>query len=202
MCGSLHERWVNRNAIGGTGAHTTEVEVIDFASSLQEYGIPYYLKIDIEGSDLFCLQALLKFDARPNYVSIETEHSEVSRLEEEFRILEELGYTRFKAAQQSGIEKLKPPYPAKEGIYVPHEFSDAASGLFGRELPGEWLTKSEMLKRMKKFIWQFRLCGVLTKRRNWLGRKVYGVARRLVRKPLPGWYDTHAMHSSVVESNS
>ena len=39
---------------------------------LGEYGIPYYLKVDIEGADLLCLEGLTWFTSRLTYISIES----------------------------------------------------------------------------------------------------------------------------------
>lgn len=195
VCGTLHPRWVDRNAISGKRADPIEVKALDFAQILQTYGVPYYMKVDIEGSDIYCLQPLLKLDVRPDYVSIETEHASPEKLEEELNLLEQLGYDRFKAIQQDGIDKMKPPFPAKEGTYVPFTFSSDSSGLFGRELPGEWRTRQEMLEHGRRFIVQFQFWQDF--QRNWLRQKIHGVLKRLARRPLAGWYDTHARHSSV-----
>jgi hypothetical protein len=94
------------------------------------------------------------------------------------------------AVQQQRLEKLKAPFPAKEGKYVPHTFPDASSGLFGRELPGRWMTQSEILAHYRRFISQYRFFGGRGLQRNWIGQRVHGVIKRLLRKPLPGWYDT------------
>ena len=49
------------------------VNEVDFSECLRRYGIPYYLKIDIEGMDLHCCRVLLNFGEKPNYISIESE---------------------------------------------------------------------------------------------------------------------------------
>jgi FkbM family methyltransferase len=199
VCGTLHQRWVDRNAIGGASVSAIEVDVIDFAQCVQRYGVPYYMKIDIEGSDIYCLRALRKFDLRPDFVSIETEHASVAGLEEEMNLLDQLRYDRFQLVQQDGIQRVKPPFPAKEGLYVPFTFPDGSSGLFGRELPGRWLTKAETLQKGRRFIFGFNFWGGRGLQRNWLGQRIHGVLKRLARRPLVGWYDTHARHSSVTE---
>jgi FkbM family methyltransferase len=54
------------------GASFTEVEVdaVPFGEILHSYGVPHYLKVDIEGSDLLCVQALREFSERPSSLSV------------------------------------------------------------------------------------------------------------------------------------
>jgi hypothetical protein len=47
------------------------VPCLTFGSILEQYGVPYYLKVDIEGSDLLCVQALRTQPDLPRYVSLE-----------------------------------------------------------------------------------------------------------------------------------
>ncbi len=55
-------------------------EDADFSLNLERYGVPHYLKIDIEGMDTECLKALLPFDVRPDYVSIESDKLSFDKL--------------------------------------------------------------------------------------------------------------------------
>ena len=70
-----------------------EVECVSFREILKQHGVPYYLKIDIEGSDELCLEALSKSDL-PKYVSVEA-HSLTPLCQ-----LKCLGYSRFKCINQ------------------------------------------------------------------------------------------------------
>ncbi len=47
------------------------VEAVRFEHLIRQYGVPYFLKIDIEGADVCCLKGCLKANARPDYVSVE-----------------------------------------------------------------------------------------------------------------------------------
>src|SRR6188474_1817321 len=38
---------------------------------IKTYGLPYYMKIDIEGADVLCLKQLLELKKTPDYLSIE-----------------------------------------------------------------------------------------------------------------------------------
>jgi FkbM family methyltransferase len=114
--GSTSETFVAlTNAIGTTNIPVT-VPCVTFQSILAKYGVPYYLKIDIEGSDLLCVEALKDFADRPQYVSIEIREESRKGLD----LLRELGYRKFKIVDQA-------------------PFDGIASGPFGEELPGKWL---------------------------------------------------------------
>jgi FkbM family methyltransferase len=70
--GTVSSDWARRNEMLGTQSEVIEVEVVDFKECLSRFGIPYYMKIDIEGSDIVCLKSLLDFEFKPDYISIES----------------------------------------------------------------------------------------------------------------------------------
>jgi FkbM family methyltransferase len=194
--------WARRNEFLGTSNEIIEVPVVDFSECLEQYGIPHYLKIDIEGMDTVCLKSLLHFEQKPDYVSIESEKVLFSNLVDELNLLTRLGYTRFKAIEQSGISHQIEPNPSKEKRYVGYHFQKGSSGLFGEDLPYEWKEYNEILDRYKIIFRRYELFGNYGKLKNYfVGRillKVIKVLSKLLHKPIPGWYDTHAKHSSVV----
>jgi FkbM family methyltransferase len=108
------------------------VHCIRFEEVLKTFGIPYYLKIDIEGHDSHVLKALLRLRATPRFVSVEGH--DLSYL----AYLRALGYDRFKTINQSRNWKTPCPHPPREGTYVEYQFDGHSSGLFGEETPGEW----------------------------------------------------------------
>lgn len=71
------------------------VRCCTFASLLAEFGVPRYLKLDIEGSEIDCLRDLSGPDL-PEYVSFEKSGFEKQGL----KLLKELGYTDFKIVSQ------------------------------------------------------------------------------------------------------
>jgi len=201
ICGTVHQKWVDRNNIGGIGAYEIEVDILDFSSCLKKYGIPYYLKVDIEGNDLACLSSLRDFSQRPDYLSIEAEQSSFEKLVEEISLFESLGYHAFKVVQQSQrFMKITPPFPPREGEYFPTSFSKDSSGLFGRELPGTWLNREQTLQKYRRIIFLYKVMGHYGLCKSWFGKRIHGVLKRLLRHPLPGWFDTHAIHSSVFKA--
>jgi len=183
----------------GTSHEIIEVPVVNFSDCLKEYGIPHYLKIDIEGMDKACLKSLLHFQQRPDYISIESEKVFFNKLIEEIDLLAQLGYTGFKAIQQSGISHQIEPNPSNEGHYVGYRFIEGSSGLFGSDLPSEWKDYNQILDKYKFIFLQYNLFGDSGKlNRYYPGKVLRKGLSILLRKTIPGWYDTHARHSSVV----
>jgi len=199
VLGTVSSGWACRNEMLGTANEVIEVGTVDFRACLVKYGIPYYLKIDIEGSDKACLKALFCFKQRPNYVSIESEKVVFDKLAQELALLEQLGYTKFKAVQQMGISSQPEPNPPREGAYAGYRFENGSSGLFGEDLPGKWKDKGNIIEEYKKIFRLYDLFGDYGRLNRFLaGRFILKVLNKILPKPVPGWYDTHAKHQSVV----
>ena len=197
--GTVADDWARRNEYLGTSNEVIEVPVVDFLACLKKYGVPHYLKIDIEGMDTVCLKALMPLEQKPAYVSIESEKVAFGDLVEELQLLTQLGYTRFKAVQQAGISNQIEPDPSREGRYVGYQFQEGSSGLFGADLPGEWKDYKQVLNEYRFIFLQYKLWGDYGKLARCLIGKVFRrVLSGLWRKPIPGWYDTHAKYASVV----
>lgn len=186
--GTAHKNWAERNQKMGKPSTSISVRAVSFTRLIEEYGIPYYLKIDIEGSDMLCVQALAQVPARPSFISIESSKTSWKELLLEFAMFERLGYQRFKVINQSRVTDQVEPNPPREGNFTDHTFPPHSSGLFGNELPGPWLTKRQALARYALIFVQYRLFGD-----NTIGKRI---ARRmpafLRRRLIPGWFDTHA----------
>jgi FkbM family methyltransferase len=119
---------------------TIEVDCTTLDRVLREHGIPYYLKIDIEETDLDAIKSLKSLPALPPYLSAEAHSREI------LETLFELGYRRFQIVDQREKNELRLwPWSWREGRYVWTRFSDRDSGTFGREVPGRWLTIDEVL---------------------------------------------------------
>jgi FkbM family methyltransferase len=197
--GTVADDWAHRNEILGTSNEVIDVPIVNFAQCLQEYGIPHYLKIDIEGMDTVCLRALLNFEQKPSYISIESEKVTFGNLIEELNLFTQLGYSRFKAIQQNGISNQAEPNPSKEGYYVGYRFQEGSSGLFGEDLPGEWKNYKQIINEYKIIFQLYKLFGDYGKlNRCFVGKVLREKLSELLRRPIPGWYDTHAKHSSIV----
>jgi FkbM family methyltransferase len=179
--------WSQRNArMGFPESGAVEVQGVTFDSLVQRFGVPYYLKIDIEGADMLCLEGLNSL-AVPRYVSIESDKLSWAALLHEFDVLEALGYNRFKVVPQHKVRHQAPPVPAREGRHVDYTFEHMSSGMFGEEAPGQWLTRRQALARYRLIFARYRMWGENT-------LLFRSVLYRPIRKVLgpAGWYDTHA----------
>lgn len=128
----------------GQETRPMEIQTVPFASILAKYGVPFYLKSDIEKHDVYCLNALNSRDL-PAYVSIEAH--ELSYLS----ILRGLGYNAFKCVDQTAhnLHRDFGPTWLRWGrrkalrvgellrIYRP-TFPRGSSGPFGNAVPGRW----------------------------------------------------------------
>ena len=203
--GTTVETWKKRNEHMSASSVSIDVPILDFGALLRTHGIPRYMKVDIEGCDILCLRALEQFEERPDYVSIESDKTSLSKIREELSLLKRLGYSHFQAVEQSEIPSTQfPPKPAREGNDVDHRFEHGLSGLFGAELPGKWKDSTEVLRQYAAIRFTYYLVGddgVITKwkfRGASLLRKVLCRTLGLVtRRPVPGWYDTHGRHLSA-----
>ena len=196
--GTVDPSWKERNERMGWRSEEITVPAVDFNDCLERYGIPYYLKIDIEGADILSLQQLGNFAVRPDYVSIESSKTSRAAITAELDILESLGYDAFKAVQQATVPGTLAPRPAREGLDIEYRLERDASGLFGRELPGRWLNRAAIANHYRWIFVGYRVFGNDTfMRTNRFARKIWQGLQRLAGRPVPGWYDTHARHSSV-----
>ena len=175
-------RYKGRSSAKGSPNWTeTVVPSIPFSWLTDQFGVPYYLKIDIEGADGLCLEDLMREEDRPNFISIERQPFLSDQLKE-LALLKALGYSRFKIVDQMVVMHQQPPRPAREGMYVDHQFEFDATGLFGEELPGPWLSYGEAIARNAVIVAQSKGFG--------LWRRTPGLNR--LRDSWGSWYDFHA----------
>ncbi|GAC1347476.1 MAG: hypothetical protein NVSMB18_32550 [Acetobacteraceae bacterium] len=149
---SFDQATASRN---GARHHRLRVPTRRFGSITDEFGIPYYCKIDIEGNDRLCLQDM-RPGARPAYVSVEMSHSEGDT---DLELLRGLGYGKFKIVSQvtrtqpflplTGVNFRLPPRPREVMIRLDRKLRGATtegdwyfpfgcSGPFGQHTPGPW----------------------------------------------------------------
>ena len=198
--GTVVPEWKADMERRGLTSDPVAVEGITLADLLNEYGHAFYAKLDIEGMDRRALESLVESPVRPSYVSIETTFArdpDFAVVEADLETLRRLGYDRFKIIDQTAVLQQVPPRRASAGRYIPFEFAEGASGLFGEETAGEWHSAEAALaefRRMMRTKWlQMRLY-----RRPLLYRYFCRIMTRLTGKSSNlGWYDIHARHSSV-----
>jgi FkbM family methyltransferase len=158
-CNQHLSEWSSFNKDLGYRMNTTAT-VIDVAtkrlsSLFDEYGVPYYLKIDIEGYDAICLETLVGYIAYPVYISCEASSPKCIDL------LLDMGYTHFKLINQfRNFKQLDLVWEKNKALtywqnkrnrlklrlqhYLPFKHSFGSSGPFGEETDGDWLTAGQV----------------------------------------------------------
>jgi FkbM family methyltransferase len=142
---SLSDDFVRRNEAVGATYRYVEVPAMRFQDVLEDVGVPYYLKIDIEGLDMLCVKALHEVDERPDYISLESSVTATGNpfadAFDELAHLWTLGYRSFKYVNQNVHRKIDP------------SFSPDGSGPFAERTRGPWrgiehaLVQAEALRR-------------------------------------------------------
>lgn len=82
--------------------HSIKIKALPFEKIVEQHGVPYYLKVDIEGHDYLCIRGIDKDDL-PKYMSVEV--NDVSLIFD----LAKKGFTRFKIIFQYNLAHLDLP---------------------------------------------------------------------------------------------
>ena len=164
---SIYEVFGNRAG----DATVVKVEAVTLGTLFKRFGVPYYLKIDVEGVDNAVISSLLTETERPSFASVELSSFD------SICSLRCSGYDRFQLANQNLNWMNAPPRIAREGKLVEWSFSANSSGCFGLEMPGKWV--------------DVETCADL----------YLGVWNRLRNHPqlFNGWFDIHATTSETLE---
>jgi FkbM family methyltransferase len=206
LWGSTHNFFIQRSKEFGHPIQVLSVETISLLDLVSVFGVPYYLKVDIEGNDLLCIQQLANIPEaeRPHYVSIESARTKYPwEHRREFKVFRELGYDAFQVVPQHRVAQQQIPRPPREGAPVPdnYQLQHDMTGLFGKDLPpGDWLSARDACRQYQKIFWQQWLNGdegILTG--LWKGDKRHKIQRLWegVLEWEAGWHDTHARRRSV-----
>lgn len=113
---------------------------------LRDFGVPYYLKIDIEGYDRYAVLSLANWEKDlPRFVSVEATVADFCEL------MVPLGYQGFKLINQWYIGQIPPHQPPLEGQFTDMKILPGRhSGQFGDETYGPWLSPEEFLEEYRK----------------------------------------------------
>jgi FkbM family methyltransferase len=143
-----------RASRNGMKCHPIEIECVTFDTVLKKYGVPYYLKLDAEGAEPYCLKRLQSLSL-PEYVSVEAEELEYLLL------LWQLGYRQFKIVDQMRHNSSFPEFTNDhifsraagracwyadrfKSRFSRAPFARGCSGPFGEETPSTWQTFDEV----------------------------------------------------------
>lgn len=135
---SLDINWATRN---NTNVMPCSVKGMTLRHIVELHGCPFFLKIDIEGGDIAVLNQLLEISLRPEFLSIEDCRFGFEYLE----LLQKIGYRRFKLSNQALV-------PQMEDLAIDHHFHLGDSGMFGDDLPGQWLAYQTFLDLYEKTV--------------------------------------------------
>ena len=97
--GSVLDHWASRNEHQGATAKATMVKRVDIKNAFTHFGVPFYIKIDIEGMDGHILDVVSTLPVKPKYLSIESEKIAFDKLVGEVTTLTRAGYSSFKWVQ-------------------------------------------------------------------------------------------------------
>ncbi len=184
----------------GLPCHSVKVQTVPMGDLFEQHGVPYYLKLDIEGHDHIAAGDIRPTDAPP-YVSLEINSVD------DFYLLRSKGYQRFKCIQQGYFTPvLSPVLSLRSAVQmqithvkssgsvnqlrafyrrlvpprsVQHrsdswDFAPGSSGPFGEDTSGEWLPFENVLHA-----WLSQQLG------HELGYRVHPPGTEV-------WYDLHA----------
>ena len=195
--GTLHKERASRNERLGSSSNCIKVETADPKSIYEKYGHPFFIKIDIEGSDMDMLESLfeVKRELRPKYLSIESTKTSWKGLLKELLILTNLGYIEFAAVNQEKHPKTISWISDNGEMKIFHLEKDS-SGPFGEDLNANWKSAKEIEREYKFIFIRYKLFGddgLLAPRKvgNRYIRYCYSKLLGILRLS-PGWYDTHA----------
>ena len=168
----------------GLPHHRIQIPCQSFDWVLNNYGTPYYCKVDIEGNDSLCVEALRPGGDLPKYISVEL--GEIDSAIDQF---EALGYTRYKCISQFYFLPFQlPPFEASRQVECKLRllsnrdifsraickingiqkslmrtrqigswtFPKESSGPFGEDTPGRWLTGEEIRKAISYYYQKFQ----------------------------------------------
>ena len=121
--------WAGRDA---SPCSDITVPCVTLANLFGEFGVPYYLKIDVEGVDGAVLEQLQGNALLPQYVSVEDCRFGFQYME----ILASCGYDAFKLLDQSTVCTMTDPVTGRL-------FPAGSSGPFGNDVPGQWLSYTD-----------------------------------------------------------
>jgi FkbM family methyltransferase len=124
------------------------------ASIIQKYGLPYYIKIDLENYDNYILSALFKNGIRPPYISVECHGVDTFA-----NLVANGNYDSLKLVDGASVSCLYAnALIAKRDSteLIRYSFPRHSAGPFGNDVLGDWLDASKFLKliAMEGFGWK------------------------------------------------
>lgn len=177
--------WAERNLTRFQAAsRPITVQATTMPQLLEAFGVPHYVKLDIEGFDMVGVEGLASSETRPVYVSVESDKDSFKGLKYEIATLHGLGYDRFKIVPQSKVA-------GQVSAGVDHRFAHGSSGCFGDEAPGRWMTAEEAIEAYRSIFFTYAIAGDDPVAPRWVRSLAWWLGVRA------DWYDTHAWRSAA-----
>ncbi|QYU67054.1 FkbM family methyltransferase [Leptolyngbya sp. 15MV] len=194
--GTMNEDLLREGLRAGVAVEEIAVPRIGMAACFERFGVPHYMKIDIEGNDHVAIEALRGVVDRPDYVSFEWP-STAERMAQTLRTLTELGYQSFAFVQQALLPDREAVVTAADGSRRPYRFEDGASGPFGGDLLQRWVTADAIQRLARIHMALNHAVGP----GGWIegipgGWRLQRAINRRSGYPYPGWFDVHGRRAS------
>ena len=128
---------INKTKFWNCEPEECEVSTISFSQLRQEFGLPYYVKCDIEGFDYLLIRQISTMSEKPRYLSFELSRFDYFKT---FSYLFVAGYCEFQLINQAAL--------VDESDFA---FTKYSSGRFAEYLDDNWLSFDECLTRYMKY---------------------------------------------------
>lgn len=134
----------------GSQPQLIKVATITLHELYEQHGIPHYMKVDIEGADVFVAKQVSEYDVKPAFISFETSRRDFAGL---FSYLYVSGYGGYQLINQMNNNGLEAEVSTLENVFFRYKFSKYSSGLFGEDLKKErWKSFEETLSGYIKYM--------------------------------------------------
>ncbi len=138
---SIDIGWAGRD---NSACREITVRCVTLPELFDEYAVPHYLKIDVEGVDHVVLDQLLGVSHLPKFVSVED-----CRFGFEYmKTLFACGYDGFKLLDQSTV-------PTLTDVRLGHVFAPGSSGPLGDDIEGPWMSYDDMVDLYSRTVRDF-----------------------------------------------
>ena len=133
----------------GSYPDIVQVETTNIRKLYQEFGVPHYAKVDLEGYDVFTAKQVYEHPVKPSFISFETSKRDYAGI---FSYLYVAGFKRFQLVNQANNPARPATVMAEDGTSHTYEFTRFSSGPFGADLPkDQWLSFDDALTRYLKY---------------------------------------------------
>ena len=126
---------------------TIEVPCRNIRDILVEWGVPHYMKIDIEGCDFELVRQLGDIGAKPLNISIE---AGIYRFDALLEKLSEMGYSEFQLISQRGVPAQREPGTGGKALQYRRSSPSGIRDCSGRTCPRPGSTAPRFVNRSRR----------------------------------------------------